>query len=492
MSATPQVLSEHGSGSLRFFPFPRSFAIVLLALAPLIALTVYGNLTRLFQGNFNEGWNAYHALSAFSPRQLYPDDVTWTISNYPPGSFLAVAVLSGGAGRELLVGKLLSLLGLGLMALAAWKLLRLSLPPAHSAYGAAFVAAYYALVFPVYVAANDPQMLALGTGLLAFSLAVESARTSGPQSLTASALLFALALFVKHNIIGLPLAALFFLYLNHRKAAWRLLLYLAALGAFSALAYQIVYGTNFWIHLLAKRSYSLAQAKTIWKDLLGQASLPLAIAFLGLLSGPRSRDGSWLALALGLSGTIALAFSGGGGIGTNMFFDALFFALVACILLFARLAGPAQRTLVFAVMPLTLLLQSAPDLVNRALTFSPARNAEAARQYSEEVAYLKNRPGLAVCDHLLLCFDAGKPLVLDLYWTGESILTGRLDEDVFVKRIESRAFATIQLELPPSVDATKPFPHLRLGPAVVAAILRNYSLDRRSSFHAIFTLKDNS
>jgi hypothetical protein len=97
-------------------------------------------------------------------------------------------------------------------------------------------------------------------------------------------------------------------------------------------------------------------------------------------------------------------------------------------------------------------------------------------------AWLRRQPGAALCESLLLCFAAGKPLVVDPYNAREEILTGRADEAVLRRMIDEHHFAVIALPGELHADPRHPdriiadnLTLLRFTPAILAAIARDYA-----------------
>jgi hypothetical protein len=69
---------------------------------------------------------------------------------------------------------------------------------------------------------------------------------------------------------------------------------------------------------------------------------------------------------------------------------------------------------------------------------------------------LQKAPGPILCEDLLLCFEAGKPLVVDPFSANSQILTGRLEESTIIDEITQHRFALIELSAPIHPDAGHP------------------------------------
>jgi hypothetical protein len=136
--------------------------------------------------------------------------------------------------------------------------------------------------------------------------------------------------------------------------------------------------------------------------------------------------------------------------------------------------------LLFASPVLALGGRSLPPLWR----FAASRQALADRQqeFLAAAAWLRAQPGAALCESLLLCFAAGKPLVVDPYNSREEILTGRADEAALLRMINERRFAVIALPGELRADPRQPggvtadvLTLLRFTPATLAAIAGDYA-----------------
>jgi hypothetical protein len=76
-----------------------------LGIVPILSSGFY------YQRNYNEGWNAYHALRAAAGEPLYAGDARHPV-NYPFLSFYIVAWLKPLFGDVLIIGRALSLAAL--------------------------------------------------------------------------------------------------------------------------------------------------------------------------------------------------------------------------------------------------------------------------------------------------------------------------------------------------------------------------------------------
>ena len=121
------------------------------------------------------------------------------------------------------------------------------------------------------------------------------------------------------------------------------------------------------------------------------------------------------------------------------------------------------------MVPLMLGLATAfdPNWLERDFWLYPMHDEAAVA--AKDVAYLRAHNGVAVCEMLSLCYWAGKPAAVDVFNLEQQFLTGARDEGAFIRLLNIRAFAVIQL------DSLSPFP---FPPEVQTAVRRNYRVDR--------------
>jgi hypothetical protein len=288
---------------------------------------------------------------------------------------------------------------------------------------------------------DDPQMLGHAVQVAALLFALRG-------RITAAALLFAASLFVKHNLLALPLATALWLYTQDRRAALRFVIAGLVAGVLSLIAFRWTYGANLWTQLVSPRLSSFANLQTAM-TYLWWAPLPLIAAF-----GLRAPWRNFCLCYAGLALLLGLGFSTGDGVDVNVFFD---LAIAGALIL-----GLTRWRLPAATSALPLAVMLALTFGDNNFAFTPAFAAESAR----DIGFLKSRHGPALCDQLSLCLWAGKPAMVDVFNVGEAIKTGARDPAPLVALIEAHHFSVLQLEDP---DV--------LGPQVRAAIARNYRAD---------------
>ena len=382
----------------------------------------------------NEGWNAAHAMAA----RLYPLPGSWMVNNYPPLSFYMVRAVAALTGDAVVAGRIIAfasfLLACAGIAAVARQMKGNGVP-------AALFFAATLLVASNYVGINDPQMLGHAVQMGALLLLLRG-------RVTLAALLFAASLFVKHNLLALPLACGLWLCLNDRRAAGRFIGAGLAACMLGLLAFRLAYGVQLWTVLASPRLSSFANLRAAVAN-LWWAPLPLLAAF-----GLRP---PWRDVCLGYAGVallLGLAFAMGDGVDANSFFD----LAIACALILGLTSWPFMAAA--SAVPLAAVL---------ALSFSDNNffhTRAFALQSAGDITFLKTHPGPALCDQLSLCLWAGKSAEIDVFNIGEAFKTGTRDPAALTALVESRHFAVLQME---NRDA--------LGPQVSAAIARAYRTD---------------
>jgi uncharacterized membrane protein required for colicin V production len=386
----------------------------------------------------NEGWNAAHALAA----QLYPPSGSLMVNNYPPLSFYFVRAFAVLTGDAIVAGRAIAFASFLLVCAGIAATTRaMGGDRRGAALGALFFAATL-LVASNYVGMDDPQMLGHALQIAALFILLRG-------RVTAAALLYAASLFVKHNLLALPLAAGLWLCAADRRAGLRFIAVGLVACGLGLVLFRLAFGTSLLAQLASSRLSSFTNLQTAVAQ-LWWVPLPV-IATFGLAQG------RWRSLCLvyaALSALLGVAFSAGDGVDANAFFD-LVIAL-SLVLGLTRWALPA----VASALPLAAMLIL--HFSDNNFFFTRAFATRSAR----DIAFLRTRPGPAVCDQLSLCLWAGKPATVDAFNVGEAFLTGARDPAPLVALIDARHFAVLQLE---DLDA--------FGPQVRAAIARRYRTD---------------
>ena len=422
-----------------------AIAALALVTAPLLARDLLA-MTRHVALDPNEGWNAAHALRLMAGGPLYPPHDGWMVNNYPPLSFYLVAGLTHLTHDAVIAGRLLSALSFvaicGLMA----AVLRAGDASPRAALLGMLVVAGMLLIDTDYVAMDDPQLLGHALQLTALLVLLRG------HGIVAAAL-FAVSLFFKHNLLAMPLAAGLWLLSQDRRAGLHFLLWGLAFVLAGLVAFQLRFGISLFSVLATPRRESVAN---LW-----QAVQHLWWAVLPAWAGLNARPGRASEFALtyaGLALALGLVFAIGDGVDTNAFFD----LAIALGLLVGLMPDHGQTPIIAALSALPLLFFLAFNFGDNNFFYTRAF----AAQSQTDVAFLKSRPGPALCDQISLCLWAGKTPEIDVFNAGEAIRINARDPKPLLQMIEAHHFATIQLQ---DMDG--------LGPQVKTAIARAYRVD---------------
>jgi len=488
-----------------------STAVLCLMTATLLALFWFP-VRRIFANvevNYNEGWNAYRAAMVASGIPLYgaPPQGFGTGTAYPPLSFHLIGLL-GTASTFTTIGRwvsLISLIGAGVFVSLIVR------RAGGSRQTAVFSFLLYeigiALLRPDRIGMFDPQLL--GEALSAAGLYFYVRNPDSNRLLCVSALLFCLAGFTKHNLIAFPAAVAIDLLLRSFRAfaTWTAALLLSA-GLLTALTF-LIDGRYFLLHLLGGgggRTYSYWIAWSQFHHYVEKFQSLLVIGTAWSIFGFRSRR--VFALAFVLSHVLAILLAGGFGVDLNIFFNAFAATVIAC--------GIALSDMSFTPIGLRPALLSSTAALMFALffisimIFVPGQLrrdrgkmrvlAVHENEFRSAVGFVRMRPGPALCESLLLCYEAGKPFEFEPFSVRDQIQTGRINEDEVLQLLRTHHFQIVQIALRSdeedlkeidlraslSSDQKAPDTERRFTPNFMKELLGDYQLSKRTSEMAIF------
>jgi len=409
----------------------------------------------------NEGWNAYHTIAAMQGGALYPArGGGGMVNNYPPLSFYAVGLVTKIVGDPIVAGRMLSLLSLLFICGA---ILRIARDMGAERAAGVFAALWFLgglLAFTDYVAMDDPQLFGHAIDLAGLILLLRG--RAGP-----AALAMTLALFVKHNLLALPLASLLWLALIDRRQAAHFALYGSVSGVVGLMLFRWTFGIGLLGALATPRIFSLALLAQTTATWLIWCATAMAAAMALLWTNRTDRNVVFGALYALVAVTVAAAFSGGAGVDLNVWFDAAIALSLCAALALTRMTAPLQRALLLAayLVPLLTGLVLAADESWRDPQFWLHPGRDDAQTARSDIAFLNSHRGPALCEMLSLCYWAGKPAEVDTFNLGQAFATGARSDRQLAARIAAGQFAVLQF------DALDDF---ALGPRVKAALLRRY------------------
>jgi hypothetical protein len=466
---------------------PRLFWPVALVLSALVAaLLLIGPLAGMYahdSTNYNEGWNAYHQQETIQRKPLYGAPPGLVGNNYPPISFHLIGLASRLTGDLNQTGRWVALLSLAMVAILCGAVVRrLTGSAPLAAYTALNVVIWLAVYKPDRIGMNDPQLL--GT---VFSLIGLYAYVREPDKLRwlcISAVAFTISVFTKHNLLAFPVAVgLHLLLRGDRK---RLLVWGGVAAGGSALILALTLwldGPYFLAHILVPRSRT--SGLTAVTDYFTMFQLPVALAVVWSLRNMGQPVSHIMELSLIVAHALAAAFVGGDGVDRNIFFDCVLGLVVVGALVFAEyaplFAHVKNRGFLLAallVAPAFGIVIATPEALTNnwnTLRSLPARD----RDFDIAVTLLRSRPGPALCENLLLCFEAGKPFTYDPYFTNSMVNVGRVKEEELVALVESASFHTVQLYLEPDEQNLTTGKRYRFTAKFMEALLKYYRVEAR-------------
>jgi hypothetical protein len=270
-------------------------------------------------------------------------------------------------------------------------------------------------------------------------------------------------MFVKHNLVAMPLATAIWLVERDSKEAGRFVLAGLAAGLAGLIGFRLLTGVNLLGQIFSPRIATFENFENSSFHFLSWAAVPLLITIWLALRLPQDR---WVRFAVLYAGIAVIAgetFAAGDGVDANVFFDAAIALALSGGLALSRFAPRFSGFVAIAyIAPVALLL---------GLNFRDDNffYKEAFRRLaSSDISFLASRRGPALCEDLALCYWANKDATVDVFNMGEAFTIGAQDDSGLVKRLQTREFSALQFY------SLAPF---ALGPKVHETILANYRVD---------------
>jgi hypothetical protein len=446
--------------------------MVAIPLTIILAALAYRSTLKFPVNPWNEGWIAYHVTSLLSGGPLYyPPDALVT-NNYPPLGYYILAPVTLVMGDAVFAGRLVSWLAFAAIAATiagiSWRLNGDQL----AAYFASsiFVATMF-INYAGYVGMNDPQLLAQAIILAGMWIFVR--HSPAPWAAIAAAVLMAGGLFVKHNVVALPVTLTIWLMIFDRRAAMRFVTAGLLTGGAALACFRFAFGPDFLSSMLSPREYVASRILDYPMRRLLPMQIPLLLATLGAVL---DRDNRYTALFVGyLVTSIVLAglLVGGEGVSVNVMFEVVVALSLAAGQVVARMSQHRTMRLwvlggyVFAGLYNAALLATKDQILMG--RWIAARHAEVTSTL-EVVRLLSARPGPVLCESSTLCYWSGKPFVFDPFNFQQGAIAGIKDEQLVLRRINAGYYSAIEL---PGDGFTKPETDL-IGPRIRNAIASRY------------------
>ncbi len=414
----------------------------------------------------NEGWNAYHAQAAMTGGVLYPGPNSFLFNNYPPLSFYLVGAFGWLVGDNVVAGRIVSLLALAAACSGIFASLRLMKVAAWNAVFAVLTFIAGLLVFTDYVGMNDPQLLGHAFDIVGLVILLREPRTT--SAVCTAALLMALACFIKHNLVALPLTAAIWLAVFDRRNAISFAASGAAFALFGLAVFRMSFGVSLLEQLASPRLYSLATLEESVRSFLIWCGLPLVT--MVVLFGLRRSDRYFVFCALYILTAVIVGtgFSGGAGVDLNVWFDAVIALSLSAGMAVDRLVTWKLGLVAAFVLPLLagLILSYDSEWLEWDFWLHPF--TEESQSAHGDVAFLKARNGPVACEMLSLCYWASKKAQIDVFNLGQAYAMRARSDDDLIRLIERRHYAALEF------DSLTDF---ALGPRVRKALLGSYRID---------------
>ena len=437
--------------------------------------------------NYNEGWNAYRQVMALEGQPLYGSTPALWTTNYPFLSFHVIAILSGARDKMVYTGRIVSFASLIATSLFAGCIIaEVTRSRVAALYASLSLFAWLACFFGVGRAADDPEMLSLAFASLGLFAYFKSQRRDA--WIIVSAIGFTLSLFTKHDLIALPLsiAADLLIGRNHRAFA-----IFCGAGAIASILLLIVSthfdGPYFFAELLHPRAYSFANLIPETLHYLLHFFVPLLVAVVALHTDRNIPYRNFLRILLLFTNIIAIYFSGGDGVAANIFFAPIIANLLACVIAICHLQRHAtQRHFQTALILTTLYGALMVPFQLRTDLIAASRIPAATKAAQLAIMQLKSYPGPAICEDLLLCYDAGKPLGYDPYYVRDQILVGRLSQTSILAGLAAHHYAVVQINSTPDIAMLEQRHGGRFSKPFLTTLFRQYRPVMINSFFSVF------
>jgi hypothetical protein len=457
------ALTSPGSAAWRW---PLLF--LALAMAALLAWQPLSGLLSPVQASYNEGWNAYRQHAASIGFPLYGTPPGYFVTNYTPLSFHVVGLIGRLGFDVVLAGRVLSVVSLISVCLACGGITFLVCRDRWAAVVAALLFWIWLAVFDeVQFGLNDPQLFGMAMLMAGYFQYLRMGSRLG--GVIAPAVLFSLALMVKQSFIPIPLCVGLHLVLErrYREACVFSLVGLVCCGAMFGLFY-LIDGP----HLLGNWFFSRF---TSW-ELAVEKTTPFAVRFqipvltaLFVIVSRFQRDGLVRSLAISLAGSVAIGFVAvaGDGVNQNLYFDALF---LVCVLAASHVATMGPALAVALLLPALLVLPR--NLLDDATTKGEA--AIVARDHAAALAIIRAQPGPALCEHMTLCYDAGKPMTYDPFFVSDQLRVHILHEDAITDLIDRQCYGAVELEMWRNEASVQPMARPRFSAVFMTHLFARY------------------
>ena len=306
--------------------------------------------------------------------------------------------------------------------------------------------------FISYVGMNEPQLL--GEAIMAFGFLGFLISRSNDRGYIVPILVMALAGFVKHNIIAMPLTALLWLALHRRREAVKCsCVAVIAIGTGIAICYAL-FGRDFFLNALSPRHYSVKSAVRSFGD-LEWVSVGLVACLYNAWACRRDGNVQLCSCLIAIALGSYFLQRGGAGVDMNAQFDLVIAVAMGLGVAFTQVSRwPIARDLrleqsqAILLLALCVRLLVSKQLQPVRLVFDRRfRNEIAMREQAmtDSVQHVREVPGDVLCPPLL-SYRAGKPFAVDAFNAQQRILAGALPKDAITGRVAAGTLTIMEVD----------------------------------------------
>jgi hypothetical protein len=409
------------------------------------------SITTLPSENYNEGWNAYRQWMTVEGQPLYGSHPTLWTTNYPFLSFHIIGLLGAAKGNMVLAGRIVCFASLIATSVLVGGIVRGATGSrAGALYAGLCLFAWLASFNGAGRAVNDPELLSVAFATFGLFAYLKAPWRSFWLALSAVA--FAVSLFTKHDLVAFPLSVGVHLLITRNGHS--LVVFLAtgivAAGLLLALSFHLD-GRYFFAELLQPRAYSLQNLRAETFHYLLHFLVPLLIGVIFLFRDSSTPCRSFLFTLLIFTHLASVYFSGGDGVGSNIFYPPLIADLLSCVIAICwlerrALQVPHARRSFRTALGISTLAGAlmVPFQMHHDIA-AQLRMPAATQAAQQAIALLKSTNGPAICEDLLLCYEAGKPMDYDPYYVKDQIRIGRVHESGILAMLTAHHYAAIQI-----------------------------------------------
>ncbi len=494
-AAQPSPPADAGVAEAAPEEFRIAWRAAFCALAILLLLLLWfpvAHIPAQYTVTANEGFNTYYEHGAASGGKIYGAPPKYAYANYPSVSFHLVGWLGSLTGDVNVAGRWVSFLAyLAIAVFAALIVEHLGTSRRLGAYAGLCWLIWLCAFDAIRVGYNDPHVLGVAVSIAGLYCYVR--RPESGRWLCASAVLFAVSLFIKQSLVAFPAAVALQLLLTLRK---RLAIWLGTAIAACVILLLLtlaVDGRYFFDHLMLPRMYYPADIVNSLSTYLYFVQTAFVAACIWMLRHREFGPSRVLVSAFVGAHAVATFFLGGAGAGLNHLYEGLVAtAMIAALALpaaerivrgarFPRVCFGLLLTLPFFLTSLIVLPRRIPSDLSRYAKEIPESEAE----FAYVSKFVSAQPGPALCETLLLCYAAGKPEEYDSFAVDEALRTGKLPIAEILQLLETRHFRVIQIEYPAS-QPMQPTARIRFPGPFMRLLFAKYKLAFRTKWYAVF------